>query len=169
MRTFDKYLFQALDNYPFNLVETIESLEYALSANDKNTMAICLMGRIYAEQLKDYETAKEYFSDAISINIHALEVYPHYIETLILNEDYEEAKRLIDFALTLKGISKTEILMKKVWLLETQKEFKTAKKVLKEIKLNVTTSYFDAYLEETTNRINSKIKPKKKKAETKNP
>lgn len=121
MKTFDKYLFQALDNYPFNLVETIESLEYALSANDKNTMALCLMGRIYAEQLKDYELAKEYFAEAISIDIHAFEVYPHYIETLILNEDFEEAHRLIEFALTIKGISKVEILMKKIGLLETKR------------------------------------------------
>jgi tetratricopeptide (TPR) repeat protein len=163
MRTFDKYLFQALDNYPFNLVETIESLEYALSANDKNTMAICLMGRIYAEQLKDYETAKEYFAEAISIDIHSLEVYPHYIETLILNEDYEEAHRLIDFAMTIKGISKLDILMKKVWLLEIQKDFKKAKSVLKDIKMLLTNSHFDNYLEETKNRIEAKSKPKKKK------
>jgi hypothetical protein len=31
MKTVDKYIFQALDNYPFWLEETIESLDYALS------------------------------------------------------------------------------------------------------------------------------------------
>lgn len=163
MKTLDKHLLKALDNYPFSLLETMESLEYAISANDKNTMALCLLGRIYAEQMMDYETAKEYFSEAISIDIHALEIYPHYIETLIDNEDYEEAERLIQFALTIKGISKITILMKKVLLLEKQMNFKEAKKVLKEIKLQLTNSFFDSYLEETKNRLNSKLKPKKKK------
>lgn len=95
MKTLDKHLFSALDNYPYNLLETIESLEYALSYNDKNTMALCLLGRIHAEKLMDYETAKEYFSEAISYNIYALKIYPHYIQTLILNEDFEEAEKLI--------------------------------------------------------------------------
>ncbi|WP_243839356.1 hypothetical protein [Flavobacterium sp. S87F.05.LMB.W.Kidney.N] len=35
MKTTDKYLFQALDNYPFWLEGTIESLDYAFSYDDK--------------------------------------------------------------------------------------------------------------------------------------
>lgn len=163
MKTFDKYIFQALDNYPYSLVETIESLEYALSANPKNTMALCMMGRIYAEQLMDYETAKEYFNEAISINLYALEVYPHYIRTLILNEDFEEARHLIEFALTIKGIPKIEILTRKVWLYEIQEEFEKAKKVLKEIKLLMTDSEYESYVRETKKRINKKIKSLKEK------
>lgn len=163
MKTLDKHLFKALDNYPFNLSETIESLEYALSANNQNTLALCLLGRIYSEQLMDYETAKEYFSEAISINLHALDVYPYYIETLILNEDFDEAHRLIDFAMTIKGISKNEILKKKIWLLEVQREFKLAKKALKDFEMHLTDSYYNSFVEETKTRLNGKIQPKKKK------
>ena len=57
MKSIDKYLFQALDNYPYSLEETVESLDYALSYDEKNTVALCLYGRLYAEQLKHYETA----------------------------------------------------------------------------------------------------------------
>lgn len=163
MKTLDKHLFKALDNYPFNLLETIESLEYALSANNQNTLALCLLGRIHSEQMMDYETAKECFSEAISINLHALDVYPYYIETLILNEDFVEAHRLIDFALTIKGISKIEILKKKICLLEVQREFKLAKKTLKDFKLHLTDSYYNNFIEETRTRLNGKIKSKKKK------
>lgn len=42
--TTDKYIFQALDAYPYNLEETVESLNYALSYDDKNAVALCLMG-----------------------------------------------------------------------------------------------------------------------------
>ncbi|HEX8576441.1 MAG TPA: hypothetical protein VF677_09120 [Flavobacterium sp.] len=135
MKTVDKYLFQALDNYPFWLEGTIESLDYALSYDEKNTMALVLYGRLHAEQLFDYETAKFYYQQALSVNIHAVAVYKYYIQGLLLNEDYDEARKLIDFALTIKGINKAEIMLQQVFLLERQREFKTALALLKEVKL----------------------------------
>ncbi|NLN32703.1 MAG: hypothetical protein GX159_03795 [Flavobacteriaceae bacterium] len=163
MKTIDKHLLNALDNYPYSLMATMESLEYALSYNEKNTMAICLLGRIYAEQLMDYETAKEYFEEAISYNLHALEIYPYYIETLILNEDFDEAEKLIAFALTLKGMDKVTILLKKVWLKEVLCDFKMAKKILKEIKSMNCHDSNNSILEEFHKRIDSKTEKKKKK------
>jgi tetratricopeptide (TPR) repeat protein len=171
MKTVDKYLFQALDNYPFNLEETVESLDYALSYDDKNTMALCLYARVYAEQLLNYEEAKNLFERAIGININAIEVYPFYIQTLLLNEDWEEAEKLIDFAVTIKGINKVEIHFKRVMLLELRKEFKKALKLIKEIKLML----IDSLMEETEKRLNDKLgkksddenSPKKKKSKKK--
>lgn len=163
MKNLDKHLFSALDNYPYSLLETIESLEYALSYNDKNTMALCLLGRIYAEQLQDYETAKEHFAEALGYNLQAIEIYPHYIETLILNEDLEEALKLIEFALTIKGINKIEILLKKVLILEIKKEFREAKSLLKEIRLVCLNSSYDSSIKEYKERIKSKMKSMKVK------
>ena len=174
MKTIDKYLFQALDNYPYWLEGTIESLDYASSYNDKNTMVLCLYGRIQVEQLWNYEEAKSYFQEALAINIHALEVYPYYIQTLILNEDYEEAQKLIDFALTIKGINKSEIFVKKAILLEAKREFKNALKAIKEAKLSSLQFAFDSDIAETEKRIKGKIdlmkdkkKPKKSKRDSK--
>lgn len=163
MKTVDKYIFEALDNYPYSLVETIESLDYALSYDDKNTMALCLYGRVQADQLLKYEEAKEYFQQAISININAIEVYAYYINTLILNEDYAEATRLIDFALTIKGINRVEILLKKVMLLESRKDFKKALKALKEARLETLSNEFDYLIEETEKRLHKKVNKKSKK------
>lgn len=170
MKTIDKYLFQAMDNYPYCLEETMESLEYALSYDDKNTMALCLYARMQAEQLLNYEEAKNYFQQALSININAIEIYSHYIQTLLLNEDYEEAERLIDFALTVKGINKVEILTLKIQLLEIKKEFKLAKKLLKEVRLEIVNADFDIFLEQTKVRLNAKLnilKPKTEKVKDK--
>ena len=163
MKTVDKYLFQALDSYPYSLEETIESLDYALSYDDKNTMALCLYGQVFSDQLLKYEEAKEYFQKALSINIYALEVYPFYIHTLILNEDYEEAVKLIDFALTIRGINKIEILLKKVMLLESQQEFKKALKVIKKVKLITTNTSYYYTIEETEKRLNKKCNGDSKK------
>jgi tetratricopeptide (TPR) repeat protein len=165
MKTVDKYLFQALDNYPYWLEGTIESLDYALCYNDKNVMALCLYGRIQTEQLHDYEEAKRYFQEALAIDIHSVAVYPYYLDALLLNEDYEEALKLIDFALTIKGINKVGILLRKVSLLEQQKEFKKAVKLLKEIKLLLTANDNSYEVEETEKRLKAKLellKPKKK-------
>lgn len=119
MKNTDKYLFQALDNYPYWLEGTSEALDYALSYDEKNTTALCLYARIEAEQLQNYEAAKNYFQEALAINIDAVAVYPYYLETLLLNEDYEEASKLIDFALTIKGINKMAILLKKSTIVGT--------------------------------------------------
>ena len=54
MKNIDKYLFQALDNYPYSLEETTEALDYALSYDAKNTTALCFYARIEAEQLQNY-------------------------------------------------------------------------------------------------------------------
>ncbi len=164
MKNIDKYLFQALDNYPYSLEETIESLDYAMSYDSKNTTALCLYGRIQTEQLQNYEEAKRYFQEALAINIDAVAVYPYYLETLLLNEDFEEAAKLIDFALTIKGINKMAILLKKVQLLERQQDIKGAIKLMKEVKLVSFAN--DTYeIDEVVNRLNAKkdlLKPKKK-------
>lgn len=167
MKTIDKYLFQALDNYPYSLEETIESLDYAFSYDAKNTMVLCLYGRIQAEQLMNYEEAKSYFQEALAINIHALEVYPYYLQTLILNEDYEEAQKLIDFALTIKGINKSDIYVKKAILLEAQHEFKKALKEIKNAKLHSLQFAYECNISEVEKRIEGKIDLLKKKKKSK--
>ena len=160
MKTVDKYIFEALDNYPCWLAETIESLDYALSYDDKNTMALCLYARVQADQLFKYEEAKEYFQQAITVNINAIEVYSYYINTLVLNEDYAEASKLIDFALTIKGINKVEILLKKVMLFEKQKSFKEALKTLKQARLETLNGDYDYLIDETEKRLNKKTNKK---------
>lgn len=173
MKSVDKYIFQALDSYPFSLEETIESLDYALSKDANNTTALTLYGRIYSEQLKDYEEAKKYFEQALSFNIHALETYGPYIECLIWNQDYAEAEKLIYFALSIKGIDKTEILTKKVLFFESQLMIKEAKKALKEVELHNCNPANFIIIDDFRDRIKSKLKilfPEKykKKKDTKN-
>lgn len=158
MKTAEKYIFQALDNYPYWLEGTIESLDYALSYNEKDTTALCLYGRVQSEQLQDYEEAKRYFQEALAINLHAVAIYPYYLDALLWNEDYEEASNLIDFALTIKGTNKVVIQLKKVILLEKQQEVILALKLLKEIKLLITANDNLEEIEETEKRLKTKKK-----------
>ncbi|SEL70605.1 hypothetical protein SAMN04487910_3119 [Aquimarina amphilecti] len=159
----DKYLFQALDAYPYNLEEAVESLNYALSYDDKNPVALCLMGQIYAENLRNYETAKEYYQQALAEDIYALDVYPKYINVLLWNEDYNEAEKLIDFALTLKGTDKAVLYMQKGILFEQKKAYKKALKVLKNAKVHTYNNYLISDIEGDEKRIKDKMPKKKKK------
>lgn len=156
MKTVDKYLFQALDSYPYCLEETIESLDYALSCDPKNVMALCLYGRVYAEQLCNYDMAKQYYQEALAADVYAVTVYPFYLNTLLLNEDYEEADKLISFALTVKGIHKVSIMFKKARLLERQNDVKGALKYLKQIKLQECDNSLSSCIEELETRLKAK-------------
>ena len=162
----NNYIFKALDAYPYDLEECMESLTYALAYDEKNTVALSLMGRIYAEQLKDFENAKLYFAEALAENINAFEVYPHYVNVLLWNEDFKEAENLIDFALTIKGTDKAVLYVGRAHLFEQRKEYKKALKTLKEAKIF---TYNNDYLY-TINQVKERIKgklPKKKKKKSK--
>lgn len=156
----DKYLFQALDAYPYDLQETVESLQYALSYNPKSTRALCLMGQIYAEQLKDYETAKDFYQEALAENMHAIGVYEHYINVLLWNEDFYEAEKLINFAFTIKGIDKAILYLKKAQLFEQKRKYKIGIKHLKKAKEFAYNNEFISFLTEEESRMKGKL-PKK--------
>lgn len=173
MQSIDKYVVQALDNYPYWLEGTLESLGYALAYDDKNVTALWLYGRFHAEQLQDYEAAKQYYAEALAADIHALAVYPYYADVLLQNEDYEEALKLIEFALTIKGIDKPLMLLKKIRLFEIQHHWKEASKLIKEAKILDNSTHLHA-IEEIEKRIKDKKallkekkKPNKKKSEKK--
>ncbi|MAQ75714.1 MAG: hypothetical protein CL613_05210 [Aquimarina sp.] len=158
----DKYLFQALDAYPYDLEEAVESLNYALSYDQNNATALGLMGEIYAEQLKNYEAAKEYYQKALAADIFAVNIYPKYINVLLWNEDYAEAEKLIDYALTVKGTDKGILYVKKAIYFEQKRAYKKALKCLKLAKSYAYNNYFINDLKEEETRIKDKM-PKKKK------
>ncbi len=163
----NNYLFKALDAYPYDLEETIEALNYALSYNEKDTTALCLMGRVYADAIKDYERAKEYFAEALAEDICAIEVYPHYINVLLWNEDYDEVAKLIDFALTVKGTDKALLYLKKAILFEQLKRYKKALTFIKLAKEYTYNLSFMSDLKEEKERIKGKLPKKKKKRKKK--
>ncbi|MEG0927730.1 MULTISPECIES: tetratricopeptide repeat protein [Chryseobacterium] len=130
--TKNKYYFEALDYFPYNMAECLDALNYALSYEPEDADSLCLMGRVYSEVLKDYETGKKYFEEAMQSNIGNVNTPRYYIECLLSNEDYEEAEKLIGYALRMKGIDKSEILNCKSLLMERKGEYKQALEELKE-------------------------------------
>jgi len=158
----NNYVFKALENYPYDLDEVMEALNYALSYDRKNTMALTLMGKVYAEQLYKYDEAISYFKEALAENINAFEVYEPYIRVLIWNEDYKEAEKFIDYAITVKGSDKANLYLKKAILKEKVKCYKEALGYVKLAKENTYNADFMFAVNEVKDRIKGKM-PKKKK------
>ena len=159
----NSYLFKALDAYPYCLEETMEALNYALSYNNKDVLVLCLMGRVHAEQLQNYTVAKQYFEEALSESIDTPQVYSHYVQALIWNDDYNEAEKLIAFALTVKGVDVGLMLLKKGQLYEAMGKYKLALVSLKDAKKEGLNNDFVEIVNNEIARVKRKVKPKKKK------
>ena len=116
-----------------------------------------------AEQFKQYEEAKTYFKKAIGVDLNAVDVYPHYIETLLKNEDYNEAEKLIDFALKIKGIDILVIKLAEVHLYEKQLQIKKALKLAKKLYLHYYDIVSKQLIDDTIDRLKKKRNIKRNK------
>ncbi len=164
--TKSKYYFEALDYYPYNLAECLEALNYALSYDPEDADSLCLMGRIYSEMLNDYEKAKLYFGEALQCDVTNLNTPRYYIKCLLDNEDLDEAEKLIEYSLKIKGIDKCRILIQKSYLFEIKMDFKKALELLKEAKGFAYDQQMLDFLKSKEKFIKEKI-PKKRKGITK--
>ncbi len=162
-----KYYFEALDNYPYNLPDCLEALNYALSYDPEDADSLCLMGRIYSEMLIDYEKAKIYFEEAMQCDVTNRNTPRYYIKCLLDNEDLDKAEKLIEFALKIKGIDKCSILIQKSYLLEIKMDFKKSLETLKEAKDFAYDQQMLEFLKSKEKFIKEKM-PKKPKAKRKN-
>tara|TARA_R110002012_G_scaffold249653_1_gene427275 strand:- start:58 stop:588 length:531 start_codon:yes stop_codon:yes gene_type:complete len=169
---FNMYLFKALEAYPYELEEAMEALNYALSYDAKNAKALCLMGKVYAEQLGEYEAAKECFERALESGLELPYIYPDYIAILIMNEDLTEAQKVLEFALNIKGMDKAILYNLQSWLFEVWRQYKMAIRAMEEVKIYSYNSDYQDYAEKEIVRIKKKLsksdKKKRKEEKSKN-
>ena len=167
--TKNKYYFEALDNYPYSLPACLEALNYALSYDPEDADSLCLMGRIYSEMLTDYERAKLYFEEAMQCNMSNLNTPQYFIKCLLDNEDLDEAEKLIEYSLKIKGIDKCRILIHQSLLFEIKFEYDKALEPLQEAKKFAYGQSMLDFLSSREKFIKAKMskKPKKKQIKKK--
>ena len=161
MKHHNKYLIKALESYPYDLEETVDSLDYALSYDPDNPMALALMGRVYSEIYQDYELAIEYFEAALEENVQLVAAYSDYLLALTQNEDYEKALKFVDFAVSVKSSDKGMLLARRALIYECLDEYKKALKTIKIARSHSYNNDFMSYLDDFEQRIKKKM-PKKK-------
>lgn len=155
------YLIKALHAYPYNLEEAVESLNYALSVDPKSPMALSLMGRLYLDFYNDYERAVEYFEAALAEDVHAVHMYGHYLNALLLNEDYAKALRFVDYALGVKAADKALIYLFKAAVHEKEQAYKKALSTLEKARMHAMNNDFISYVDRLEGRLKEKEARKK--------
>lgn len=168
--TKSKYYFEALDHYPYNLPDCMEALNYALSYDPEDADALCLMGRIYSEMLSDYGKAKCYFEEAMQYDVTNVNTPQYYIICLLNNEDLQEAEKLIEYSLKIKGVDKATLWMYRSMLSEKRGSLVNALKFLTQAEKYCFTECSLSNIKSRKKFIKSKMpkKPKiKKEKETK--
>lgn len=157
INTYEVMYIQARDNYPYNVDECIEKLQYVIAADDEHAGAHCLMGQIYEEQLEDYEQAEYYYRMTLYLNKNYVSVYRLYTHMLIKLNRYEEGLKLIDLALRVPGMDVANMLYLKGLLYEKYEMYATATEYYTQAKKASLNTY---YLEAMDGHI-KRVKDKK--------
>jgi tetratricopeptide (TPR) repeat protein len=162
MNTADTYYLKALEAYPYNMQEAMESLTYGLAYNNEHPALLCLMGEICMEQLKEFDRSETYFNAALGANLHFTGTYEPYIRLLLRLEQFEKAGRLIAQALKVPGINKYGIYYWHAALLEKQEKYEEALAMLDTCRKHCYNKYCSEFLDGETDRIKKKRLPEKK-------
>lgn len=165
---------QALDNYPYDIEQCIEKLQYVIGANNTHVGAHYLMGRIYKEQLNDYKNAKYYYQMALHLDHTFTPTYYYYADLLILLNEYAEAEKVLDIGLRIPGVDKASLEFLKGILYEKFEMYATAKDYFEAAKNSALNNDFRSFLDREIDRVKSKkeafkktSKPKKNKKKKK--
>lgn len=155
--TATSYVVKALEYYPYCLEECVESLNYALSYDENNVIALCLMGRIHAERFGDPVQAVEYFESALASDPSYAETYRHYMRVLITSEKLDRAKAFLAFSKGKIPHRKAQLLVFEAWILEREHKWKKALKVLKKALENAYSEGMIEEIDQLKGRIERKL------------
>lgn len=150
------YVTKAMDAYPYQLQEAVEALTYALSYDEGNVLALVLMGRVYAEQMHNYAEAIRCYEEAMGCDMEAVVIYPYFVRALILYEEFDKARKLIEYAMSVKGVDKVDMIRQRVIIEEKTGHYNKAIKWLKEMRKMVCNDGHDEWMAATEKRLKSK-------------
>lgn len=156
INTYEVMYIQAKDNYPFDVDECIEKLQYVIAGDDEHAGAHCLMGQIYDEQLQDYKQAEYYYRMTLYLDKDYTPVYYLYISLLINHNRLEEALKIIDIGLKVPGIDVGLMIYYKGILYEKYEMYATAIEYFNEAKKECLNNHFMDSMDEQIKRVKKK-------------
>lgn len=118
MTAADKYYLKAKDNYSFCLDETLEALEYGLACDNEHAGLLTLQGKIYCRDLEQYDAAREQFELALFYDPNFVVAYYEYLHLLSIVGDIKKAALLIEKAINVPGIDKSQLYYKEALMWE---------------------------------------------------
>jgi Tfp pilus assembly protein PilF len=156
LSTYEVMYIQAKDNYPYNVEECIEKLQYVIAADDEHAGAHFLMGQIYEEQLNDHKQAEYYYRMTLYLDKDHLEVYGQYASMLICLNRLDEAYKIIEAAAKVPAMSVCHMDYLTGVLYEKYEMYNTAKEYYTKAKLGGLNNYWMSTMDENIKRIKDK-------------
>lgn len=154
----EQYYIKALDYYPYDLEEFLESIRYALSYDPEHAGAHHLMGKFCMEQLSDHDRAEEHFITSLCTDPSYAGVYEDYILLMLHQREFEKAQKLIDHARTLKNADRGVTMKVQALYYEYAKEYQKALYWLGQAMEETYTSEDMCELEEIWKRVEEKLR-----------
>lgn len=158
MNITESYFLKALSNYPKDIEKVIENLNLALSSDYRHAPSLCLMGKVFADQIKDYSLADHYFKKALKADFNYAETHINYIKLLLIYGNLEIIDKQIELSKQVIGVNVCELHLLKAKALEMNRHFNEA---IQNVDLALTmscTENIDKELEEFKKRILRKMK-----------
>ncbi len=147
--------------------EVTESLNYALSYDENHCPSLCFLGKVYAENLSQFDRAFECFDKIIATDTNYTDVYPVYIKYLIWAEEIPKAEKLIEFAEKIKAIDISQLFWLKAYIEDINGNYKKSIKLLKKAQIYIYNEYYFDFMNDEKRRIKKKIALTTKKSQKK--
>ena len=154
----DKYYIKALEAYAYDMEESVDSLNYALGYDPEHVGANYLMGRMCMEYFNDFDRAEEHFITALAADPKGGMVYEEYTWLLCETRRFDEALRMIHFALTLRGVETARFLWMEARVYEMRREYQLARETLLRAMDDCFTTRLSTFLNDEIDRIDQKLR-----------
>lgn len=158
MNVTESYFLKALSNYPKDIEKVIENLNQSLSSDYRHAPSLCLMGKVFAQEIKDYSLAEYYFKKALKADFNYAETHINYIKLLLIYGNLDLIDKQIEISKQVVGVNLCELYLVKAKALEMNRHFNEA---IQNIEYSLTlscTEEIDKELEEFKKRILRKMK-----------
>lgn len=126
MTAADKYYLTARDNYPYDMPEAIEALEYGLSYDDCHAGLLTLKGEICYKDLRRFDEATTCFELALAYEPEYVDAHYEYIRFLLRMGYTEKAKARAEAAMQVHGIDKATLMYQLSLALEKEEKYHAA-------------------------------------------
>ncbi|MBI1222506.1 MAG: hypothetical protein GC180_07880 [Bacteroidetes bacterium] len=153
----EQYYLRAVEEYPYDLEEVFRNIDLTLIQDKRHAGALCLLARLYHEELRDFEKADQQFRRALNANPRRAETYEYFIEFLLCMEEADEAELFLRNARQLRGIQKSRLHYWQATIWEIRNRLDLA---MSELKLALSKAYqkwpYD-FLEGQIERLEKKL------------
>lgn len=153
----DQYYLKGWDRFDYDWEATIENLNYALSHDPDHAGANHLMGRLFENEFKDYETAESYYLRALGSNPNHLRTCKDYAYLLITLYRHSEADKLLEHFSRIPGSDRSTYHLYKGLNQEFQRNYEAALEQFKEAIATAVNNSFIDDVKDDIKRVKAKM------------